>query len=111
MWRLVHYPQWIRTKRRGCARSRLKVGATRAPATPSGREWLERDGVRVEVAEVESRWREEERLGFRLRLDGRLAASCVLCAGIRPLVRRRPVQVRRSGCAGGGVTPADDETT
>jgi hypothetical protein len=33
---------------------------------------VEFDAVRHDVAEVESRWREEERLGFRLRLtDGR----------------------------------------
>ena len=33
--------------------------------------WIERDGKRIEVAEIESQWREEERLGFRVRLaDG-----------------------------------------
>ena len=49
----------------------LKVGCYSGAAYPERPEWLERDGLRVDVAAVEAQWREEERLGFRLRLtDG-----------------------------------------
>ena len=49
----------------------LRVGCYAGASYPERPEWLERDGLRVDVAAVESQWREEERLGFRLRLtDG-----------------------------------------
>lgn len=31
--------------------------------------WVEREGVRLEVAAIESRWREQDRLGFRVTLE------------------------------------------
>ncbi len=49
----------------------LTVGAHAGASHPERPQWIERDGRRVDVAESESRWREEERLGFRVRLaDG-----------------------------------------
>lgn len=49
----------------------LKVGCYAGASYPERPEWVEREGLRVDVAAVESQWREEERLGFRLRLtDG-----------------------------------------
>ena len=49
----------------------LTVGAYAGGSSPERPQWVERDGVRSDVVEVESQWREEERLGFRVRLaDG-----------------------------------------
>ena len=49
----------------------LRVGAYAGAAYPERPIWVERDGARVEVDAVEAQWREEERLGFRVRLtDG-----------------------------------------
>jgi hypothetical protein len=49
----------------------LKVGAYAGASYPERPRWVERDGVRVDIAEVESQWREQERIGFRVRLaDG-----------------------------------------
>lgn len=49
----------------------LTVGAYAGTSYPERPQWVERDGRRVDVAGVESQWREEERLGFRVRLtDG-----------------------------------------
>ena len=49
----------------------LKVGAHAGAGYPERPQWIERDGVRIDVVEVEAQWREEERLGFRVRLaDG-----------------------------------------
>jgi hypothetical protein len=31
--------------------------------------WVEREGVRLEVRSVDSRWREQDRLGFRVTLE------------------------------------------
>jgi hypothetical protein len=31
--------------------------------------WIERDGRRLDVISIEAQWREEERLGFRVRLS------------------------------------------
>ncbi len=47
----------------------LTVGAYAGASYPERPQWIERDGVRSEVVDVESRWREEERLGFRVRLS------------------------------------------
>ena len=47
----------------------LKVGCYAGASYPERPEWVEREGLRVDVAAVESQWREEERLGFRLRLS------------------------------------------
>ena len=50
----------------------LRVGAYAGQRYPERPQWVELDGARVEVAAVESEWREEERLGFRVTLrDGR----------------------------------------
>jgi len=49
----------------------LRVGAYAGASSPERPQWIERDGERVEVAAVETQWREEERLGFRVRMtDG-----------------------------------------
>lgn len=49
----------------------LKVGAHAGASYPERPLWIERDGHRVDVATVESQWREEERVGFRIQLaDG-----------------------------------------
>jgi hypothetical protein len=49
----------------------VTVGAYAGASYPERPLWVERDGVRVEVASVDARWREEERVGFRVRLaDG-----------------------------------------
>lgn len=49
----------------------LSVGAYAGSSYPERPLWVERDGGRVDVIEVESQWREVERIGFRVRLaDG-----------------------------------------
>jgi hypothetical protein len=49
----------------------LRVGAYAGASSPERPEWIERDGRRVDVASIETQWREEERLGFRVRMtDG-----------------------------------------
>jgi hypothetical protein len=49
----------------------LAVGAHAGASHPERPLWVERAGARVDVVDVESRWREVERLGFRVRLaDG-----------------------------------------
>jgi len=49
----------------------LTVGCYAGATYPERPLWVERDGLRREIAEVEAQWREEERLGFRVRLvDG-----------------------------------------
>ena len=51
---------------------KLRVGAYAGQRYPERPEWVELEGQRIEVASVESEWREEERLGFRVTLrDGR----------------------------------------
>ena len=50
----------------------LRVGCYAGSRYPERPQWVELDGQRVEVASVESEWREEERLGFLVALrDGR----------------------------------------
>jgi hypothetical protein len=49
----------------------LNVGAHAGASYPERPLWIERGGLRIEVAAVDAQWREEERLGFRVRLtDG-----------------------------------------
>jgi hypothetical protein len=49
----------------------LNVGAYAGTASPERPLWVEAGGVRLDVDVVEAQWREEERLGFRVRLgDG-----------------------------------------
>jgi hypothetical protein len=50
----------------------LRVGAYAGLRYPERPEWVELEGERIEVASVESEWREEERRGFLVTLrDGR----------------------------------------
>jgi hypothetical protein len=50
----------------------VRVEAYAGSRYPERPEWVELDGRRIEVASVESEWREEERLGFLVTLrDGR----------------------------------------
>ena len=50
----------------------LRVGAYAGQRSPERPEWVELEGERIEVASVESEWREEERLGWLVALrDGR----------------------------------------
>ena len=50
----------------------LRVGAYAGQRSPERPQWVELEGQRIEVASVDSDWREEERLGFRVTLrDGR----------------------------------------
>ncbi len=52
---------------------RIDVGSYAGVSNPERPLWVERAGVRRDVAEIVSQWREEERLGFRVRLaDGTL---------------------------------------
>ena len=49
----------------------LTVGAYAGASYPERPRWIERNGVRCDVVGVDATWREEERLGFRVRLaDG-----------------------------------------
>jgi hypothetical protein len=49
----------------------INVGAYAGVTSPERPAWVERDGRRVGVIAVDARWREEGRLGFRVRLaDG-----------------------------------------
>lgn len=50
---------------------RIDVGSYAGVSNPERPLWVERAGVRRDVAEIVAQWREEERLGFRVRLaDG-----------------------------------------
>ncbi|MEX2245284.1 MAG: hypothetical protein WEC75_01240 [Dehalococcoidia bacterium] len=52
----------------------LTVGCHAGASYPERPLWVERDGQRTDVAEVETQWREQDRVGFRLRLaDGATA--------------------------------------
>jgi hypothetical protein len=48
----------------------VSVGAYAGAAYPERPEWIEIAGKRIEVEALESSWREEERIGFRVRLAG-----------------------------------------
>lgn len=82
----------------------LRVGAYAGASSPERPLWVERDGARVEVAEVEAQWREEERLGFRVRLgDGaRMLLYYVPELDLWSGVAVRPSQGHEDGPAGGG---------
>ena len=61
----------VRDEEEGLRAFALTVGAYAGASYPERPQWVEREGVRIEVIEVEAQWREEERLGFRVRLaDG-----------------------------------------
>jgi len=46
----------------------LRVGAYAGQRQPERPQWVELEGARVEVASIESEWREEERLGWLVTL-------------------------------------------
>ena len=49
----------------------LTVGAYAGASYPERPLWVERDGERIEITSVDAQWREQERIGFRVRLaDG-----------------------------------------
>ena len=50
---------------------RLNVGCYAGHRYPERPEWVELDGVRVDVTEIVSQWREPERLGFLVELRDR----------------------------------------
>lgn len=50
---------------------RLNVGCYAGHRYPERPEWVELDGERVDVAEIEKEWREEDRLGFVVKLSDR----------------------------------------
>jgi hypothetical protein len=47
---------------------RVRVGAYAGQRQPQRPQWVEIEGARSDVAAVESEWREEERLGWVVRL-------------------------------------------
>jgi hypothetical protein len=47
----------------------LSVGAYAGALSPERPWWIEHGGKRLAVAHLEAQWREEERLGFRVRLS------------------------------------------
>ncbi len=50
----------------------IRVGCYAGHRYPERPQWVETEGTRVEVVSLESEWREEERLGYRVTLrDGR----------------------------------------
>ena len=49
----------------------LNVGCYAGHRYPERPVWVDLAGVRVGVAEIVSRWREEDRLGFRVKLRDR----------------------------------------
>ena len=50
----------------------VRVGAYAGQRQPERPQWVEIEGARIDVSSVDSEWREEERLGFRVTLnDGR----------------------------------------
>ncbi|HET6614508.1 MAG TPA: hypothetical protein VFH62_01365, partial [Dehalococcoidia bacterium] len=48
----------------------LEVGAYAGASYPERPEWVMLDGRRCAVEDVLASWREEERIGFRVRLEG-----------------------------------------
>ncbi len=62
-----------RDEEAGLRAFRIEVGSYAGVSYPERPLWVERAGVRCDVDEVVSQWREEERIGFRIRLsDGTL---------------------------------------
>jgi hypothetical protein len=50
----------------------LRVGAYAGERHPERPQWVELHGFRVDVVSIDSEWREEDRIGFRVTLkDGR----------------------------------------
>ena len=61
----------------------LEVGAYAGASYPERPEWVAIDDQRVAVAEVLATWREEERVGFRVRLE---EVTCLLLYYVPDLV-------------------------
>jgi hypothetical protein len=60
-----------REEEEGLRAFEVRVGAHAGASYPERPLWVERQGRRTDVTDVESQWREQERLGFRVRLaDG-----------------------------------------
>ncbi len=56
----------------GSRASDIRVGCYAGHRHPERPQWVEVEGKRVGVASLESEWREEERLGYRVTLrDGK----------------------------------------
>ncbi len=53
----------------GQSAGRLNVGSYAGHRYPERPEWVELDGVRIEVTVVVREWREQDRLGFDARLS------------------------------------------
>lgn len=50
----------------------IRVGCYAGNRYPERPQWVDIEGTRVEVASLESEWREEDRLGYRVTLrDGK----------------------------------------
>ncbi len=52
----------------GRSAGRLNVGSYAGHRYPQRPEWVELDGVRIEVTVVLREWREQDRLGFEVQL-------------------------------------------
>ena len=52
----------------GRSAGRLSVGSYAGHRYPERPEWVELDGVRIDVTDVVREWREQDRLGFEVRL-------------------------------------------
>ncbi len=50
---------------------RLNVGCYAGHRYPERPEWVELDGQRVDVVDIEKEWREQDRLGFAVKLRDR----------------------------------------
>lgn len=79
----------------------LRVDAYAGASYPERPLSVERDGARADVVEVQSRWREEERVGFRLLLsDGQIVLvyyvpELDLWSGVWTPGGRAPASIRR----------------
>ena len=51
----------------------LNVGARAEGSYPLRPEWIEVEGGRRAVEHIDATWREEDRIGFRVRLEGGLS--------------------------------------
>ena len=53
----------------GRSAGRLNVGSYAGHRYPQRPEWVELDGVRIDVTEVVREWREQDRWGFEVQLS------------------------------------------
>jgi hypothetical protein len=54
---------------KGLRAFRVRVGCYSGGRHAETPRWVEREGVRLEVSAVDSQWREQDRLGFRVTLE------------------------------------------